>query len=408
MIRKFFFIATTALLILSVLAGIVSALDTQPAAAVKTNLENVRSYAAASQAAGLNYAVDGGQLFVGRPGEWRKVATPEGVIVGPLAVDSAHPGVLYMGAANDLAIYRTDGKDGWMRVALSDASVGGVTSIALDKANRMLYVGTDTAGVFRLRDVGSSMIASGHTELDAPVVQVATDSTGAGLVFARTRQALYQGENMGLAWNEVTTLGSTPTALEIVNGYPATVYVGTADRGLLTSQDGLTWSMANDGLAFVPGSRLSVDAITADPAQLDVLYVATSYRYGSTTVHQSPAGVHQTTNGGATWQPLVSQTDAVVAELLPVAGQTGAVYALTAASRQPLAIGAAPVMVASTAPVAPVAATGSIAWTTLMAWIIAGLAALALGYVMITDLRNQTKPAPTQQLALRRQPVNQR
>jgi hypothetical protein len=262
--------------------------------------------------------------------------------------------------------------------------------------------------VFRLRDVGSSMIASGHTELDAPVVQVATDSTGAGLVFARTRQALYQGENMGLAWNEVTTLGSTPTALEIVNGYPATVYVGTADRGLLTSQDGLTWSMANDGLAFVPGSRLSVDAITADPAQLDVLYVATSYRYGSTTVHQSPAGVHQTTNGGATWQPLVSQTDAVVAELLPVAGQTGAVYALTAASRQPLAIGAAPVMVASTAPVAPVAATGSIAWTTLMAWIIAGLAALALGYVMITDLRNQTKPAPTQQLALRRQPVNQR
>ncbi|MCB0049941.1 MAG: hypothetical protein KDE24_10410, partial [Caldilinea sp.] len=78
MIRKFFFISTTALLILALFAGIVSALETQPATVVKANLENVRFYAPASQSAGMNYAVDGGELFVGRPGEWRKVATPEG------------------------------------------------------------------------------------------------------------------------------------------------------------------------------------------------------------------------------------------------------------------------------------------------------------------------------------------
>lgn len=413
MIRKLFFIATTTILMLSLFAGIVSALGTQPgvtgkADAVKANLENVRAYAAAPQHAGLNYAVDGGVLYVGRPGEWRMVATPAGVIVGAVTVDSSRPGLLYIGAANELAIYRMDGRSEWLRVPLSNEYVGGVTSLAVDKANHLLYVGTDTAGVFRLRDVGTSMTAGGHVEISEPVVQVATDSTGAGLVFARTPSTLYHGENMGLNWSAVETLGSTPTALAVVNRYPATVYVGTADRGLLTSQDGATWSMANDGLAFVPGSRLSVDAITADPAQLDVLYVATSYLYGTTTVHQSPAGIQQTTDGGATWQSLASQTDAPVAELLPVAGQTGAVYALTAASRQPLAIGAAPVIVAAAPVVATVASSNGLATPTLAAWVIAALAALALGYALISDLRSKAAKPATAPLALRRQPASQR
>jgi len=406
MIRKLFFIATTAILILSVFTGIVSALDTQPgvtgkADEVKANLDNVRAYAAAPQSAGLNYAVDGGDLYVGRPGEWRKVATPAGIIVGAVAVDSSRPGLLYIGAANELAVYRTNGRSTWLRVPLSNAYVGGVTSLAVDKANHLLYVGTDTAGVFRLRDVGSSMIAGGQTPLNAAVVQVATDSTGAGLVFARTSSTLYRSDNLGINWREIENLGSTPTALAVVNRYPATVYVGTADRGLLTSQDGATWSLANDGLAFVPGSRLSVDAITADPAQLDVLYVATSYRYGTTTVHQSPAGIQQTTDGGATWQTLVSQTDAPVAELLPVAGETGAVYALTLASRLPLAIGAAPALVEAAPVVATVASRTGFATTTLAAWVIAALAALTLGYALVSDLRSQTRPV-NPAMALRR------
>lgn len=413
MIRKLFFIATTTILMLSLFAGIVSALDT-PAGiagkvdAVKANLENVRAYAAAPQSAGLNYAVDGGVLYAGRPGEWRKVATPDGVIVGAVAVDSSRPGLLYIGAANELAIYRMDNNQQWLRVPLSNDDVGGVTSLAVDKANRLLYVGTDTAGVFRLRDVGASLIAGGRAEFNAPVLQVATDSTGAGLIFARTPDTLYRGENMGLNWSAVENLGSMPTALAVVNRYPATVYVGTADRGLLTSQDGATWSMANDGLGFVPGSRLSIDAIAADPAQLDVLYVATSFLFGSTTVHQTPAGIQQTTNGGATWQPLLRQLDAPVAELLPVSGRTGAVYALTLASRQPLPIGAAPAMVEPAQVAATAASDNGFPATSVAAWVIAALAALALGYTLVSDLRSkQGKPA-TATVALRRQPASQR
>lgn len=114
---------------------------------------------------------------------------------------------------------------------------------------------------------------------------------------------------------------AAPTALAVVNRYPATVYVGTLDRGLLMSHDGVRWSMANDGLGFTPGVRLAVDAIAVDPAQLDVLYVATSYLFGHAEVHQTPSGVSMSVDGGGVWQPLATVAEAPVAELLPVTGR---------------------------------------------------------------------------------------
>jgi predicted RecA/RadA family phage recombinase len=401
MMRKAFFIITTAILIVAVSAGLVSALDVRDSGLVKANLENVRVYAPATHAAAINYAVDGGQLFAGRPGEWRQVNTPANVVVGAVAVDSARPGTLYIGAANDLTVYRsTDGGKGWLRVPLTNDFVGGVTALAVDSVNRIVYAGADTAGVFRLRDVGASMIAGGHTPLSEPVVQIATDNTGAGLAFVRTPMNLYRAENGGLEWSMVENLGSTPTALAVANSYPATVFVGTTDRGLLSSRDGATWTMANDGLGLVPGSRLKVDALSIDPAQLDVIYVATSYIYGSSEYHQSPVGVALSTNGAGSWSLLAADTQQAMAELLPVSGQTGAVYALTTGSRTPQALGSAPV----TAEAANVATTPAPAATSsVLAWIVAGLAALALGFALFTDAVRRSKTVrPVKQV---RQPM---
>jgi hypothetical protein len=394
MLRKLFFILTTAILVVAVFTGIVSALDMREPLVIKTNLENVGSFATATHITGMNYAVDNGELYAGRPGEWHKLATPENMIVGAVTADSSRPQVLYMGAANELAVYRsTDRGTNWDRVPLTDDFVGGVTSLAFDSVNRVLYVGTDTAGVFRLRDVGSSMIAGGQTLLDEPVKQVVTDNTGAGLAFVRTMMDLYRAENGGLNWSKVENLGSSPTALAVVNGTPATVFVGTTDRGIVSTQDGTTWALANDGLGMLPGTRVQVDALATDPAQLDVLYAAISFLTGSTQVHQAPVGVTMSTNGGASWSGLTNNTPQIVAELMPLAGQTGSVYALTTSSRAPLALGNAPVFADNPAIAgAPVEAPAPAADSTgILSWLVAGLAAASLVFALVYDAARRSK-----------------
>jgi hypothetical protein len=312
------------------------------------------------------------------------------VIVSAVAADSTDPSVVYIGAANEMSIYRTmDNGNSWLRIPLADGYVGGVTDIAVDGAQRLVYVGSDTAGLFRLRDVGSSVILSGHLLLDAPVLEVVADSTGKGMAFARTEWNLYRAENYGLAWVAVTNLQSAPTAVAIANTEPTQVYVGTMDRGILVSSDGLEWTTANAGLNYVPGSRLMVNDLAIDPAQPEVIYVATSFLYGTSEMHESPAGVAVSTDGAAAWSPINEAANLAVAELLPVSGLTGGVYALTTDSRTPLALGNAPIISEVAVASQPVAQPATTSGTSIFAWLIAGLAALALLFAVAMDLRSR-------------------
>ncbi len=386
--RKFAIVALTIVLVGAVFTGAVSALSGKAAPVVRPQLANVRDYSAAASQTD-SYAVDGGVLFQGQAGAWTQISTPEQVIVSAVAVDSTDPNIVYIGAANEMAIFRTlDNGNSWLRIPLADGFVGGVTDIAVDGAQRIIYVGTDTAGLFRLRDVGSSVTLSGHLLLDAPVLEVVADSTGKGMAFARTEWNLYRAENFGLSWVAVNNLQSAPTAVAIANTQPVQVYVGTMDRGLLVSNDGFEWTTANAGLNFVPGSRLMVNDLAIDPAQPEVMYVATSYLYGTNEIHVAPAGVAVSTNGAQAWSPINEAANLAVAELLPISGLTGGVYALTTDSRTPMALGNAPVITEVATASQPVAQP-SISLTSVLAWVIAGLAALALIFAVAMDLRSR-------------------
>jgi hypothetical protein len=399
-------IALTALLLLAAaLVTAWSAADLAPTRALattvnKTSLDNVRDFAPALTPDGLSYAVDGGTLYAGRPLDWQRVSVPDGVIVGAVALDANNPQNLYIGAADELALYRSsDGGENWLYVPLSTEAIGGVKDIAFDSHNRLLYVGTDTAGLFRLRDVGSSITDGGHFAVDEPIVEVATDSMSFGMAFFRTENALYRSENGGLGWIPVETLTSVPTALAVANTLPPTVYVGTMDRGLLRSDKGDVWMTANSGLNWVPGSRLRIDALAVDPQQPEVLYASTSYLYGSTTVHESPSGVWMSANASSEWAPVVHSTAAVVDDLMPVPGVTGAVYATSAQSRTPLALGIAPV---ASKVSAPAEATGPLAWAGF--WMGLGVAVVAaawLALLLVVELRKPVAAAQPARIRVR-------
>lgn len=387
-----FMIAMTVFLISVIFISVSQALAPEPLTLV-SELNNVRDYAPTRTDWAPSYVVDGGMLLAGAPLAWKAVQTPDNVIVSAVALDDRRAGVIYIGAANQLAIYRsTDSGQSWLRIPLRDQEyAGGVTDIAVDSVQRLVYVGTDTAGLFRLRDVGSSVILTGHVVLGEPVLEVAADSTGAGIALARTAWHLYRAENYGLHWVTVENLASVPTALAIADSWPTTIYVGTTDRGVLKSQDGLIWTMVNAGLGFVPGSRLEVNALSVDPRQPEVLYVATSYLYGSTEVHRSPAGVAMSTDAGASWLMLHVDIHTATVALLPVSGQTGAVYALTTQSRRPLALGHAPAAATVMTPAPTLAPARNATWvvTGWLAWIAAGVAALTLLFVIASDLRER-------------------
>ncbi|MEZ4863220.1 MAG: hypothetical protein R3C14_18010 [Caldilineaceae bacterium] len=386
---KLFAIVTFIILISALYTGAVNAGEPASLLQRKNQLENVRDYAPALSADALNYAIDGGLLFAGQPTAWQQLPTPANVIVGAVAQDPENAQTLYIGAANEMAIYRSqDAGAHWLRIPLSNDYIGGITDIAINPAQRTLYVGSDTAGIFRLRDIGSSMILSGHTMFDEAVLEIVADQKGAGLAFARTEWHVFRGISNGMEWMPLDMLTSAPTALAIVDTAPATIYIGTTDRGLLKSTDGFTWQMVNAGFAITPGTRLQVDALAADPVQPAVLYVAMSYLSGHYEVHQAPVGVLMSTDTAIHWTSLPTTVPAPIVRLLPVSGQSGAAYALTTQSRTPLAIGSAPIV--NTVDVSTVSASTNVSdtqWrTSLIAWVVAALASATLVWMLLSEL----------------------
>lgn len=406
--RHLFMVLVTVALIAAILGGVGRPRQANPTApSVQTTVENVRDYAAAVRPGAPAYVVDGGRLFVGQPGYWAEVSLPEGVIAGAVALAPAPRNslidVIYIGAANELAVYRSvDRGRSWLRTRLTHEVVhgdlaGGVTDLAVDPIQRLVYAGTDTAGLFRLRDGDNELTVSAQLLLDEPVLQVVTDLRGRGLVMVRTRWYLYRALDYGLTWMRVDTLNSLPATIAVTgpagDAEPPMMLVGTVDRGVVQSVDGIRWQPVNRGLTPDTAARTYVDALATDPLQPEVVYVATSQLVGPTFVHHTPDRLAYSVDGGANWTLLEGEElPSRAADLLPLSGHRGGVYVLTLTSRTPLAVGNVPPMDGASmgsavrepvqTPVSHPAPSGSL-W---LAWIVAGLAGLALIFALVVDL----------------------
>ena len=382
----------TTLLLLTLVASVGAAAGAEQDGISITGLDRVRAYAAAARVDGRSYAVDGGRLYFGVNGVWKPLAVPRGVIVNAVEVDRSDSDTVFIGAANRLSIFVSrDAGEGWMEVPLDLDTIGGVTALAFDASNRLLYAGTDADGVYRLRDIGAKvepgLIASGHLLLEEPVQEIAADSTGAGLAFVRTLEKLYRAEAYGLRWVAVNNLPGPPTAVAIADTSPPRVYAGTAGAGVLVSWDGASWRSVNHGLANLAGDQLVISDLAVDPAHPEVIYAATGV-LDAGELQGSSGKVAVSTNGGAQWERLAELEDAQAAELLPVTGRTGTVYVLTTASRTPLALGGESVL--ETAATAGPPASG-VRKPGQLAWILAGHASAALIILAAGEFRGRSR-----------------
>ena len=277
---------------------------------------------------------------------------------------------------------------------METAAIGGVTALALDAANRLLYVGTDTDGVYRLRDVSvggrDELIASGHLLLEEPVEEIAVDSTGAGLAFVRTQENLYRAEALGLRWVAVESLPGPPTAVAVADTRPPTVYAGAAGAGVVVSRDGVSWRSSGQGMGSADESRLLVYDLVVDAAQPGVIYAGAAIA-DSGDPQRVSSRVAMSVDGGERWS-ILAELDAVqVAELLPAPGRTGEVYALTTASRTPLAVGETGSM-----GLPEREETGAAGQSAAMplAWILAGHASAALLILTVGEIKGRIRRTP--------------
>ena len=170
----------------------------------------------------------------------------------------------------------------------------------------VLYAGTDQKGIYRLVSDGSlTAMQAAPAELALAAVQDLTSA--GGRLFAATPSTLFYTDDGGQTWVKSMPVPGSISALAATDR--DTVYVGTETWAVYKSTDaGLTWQPALEGLGLAAGQMVQITALQADPDQPGVLYAAVAYVVGSTQVHVSAGGTFMTLDGGDSWQALAGPT----------------------------------------------------------------------------------------------------
>jgi len=229
----------------------------------------------AASAVGVYKSVDGG-------GNWNTASTglPAGV-VRQLLFPTDAPGTLL--ATTRFALYRsTDGAATWAQVG---ASFSPLEPVSMAGVLSNIYVGTG-GGVQRSTDAGVTFttLQKLTTGLKAPVWVVRGDPLSSTTFFVGTNSGLWETTDDGQNWTDATT--NLPSGviwgLFIFPGAPNVRLVST-DAGIFRSTDfGATWNATDVGWGGGP--------LVADPFQPDTTV------YGG-----SSNGALVSTNQGITW-----------------------------------------------------------------------------------------------------------
>ena len=229
---------------------------------------------------------EGGGVFKSADGGESWAAVHQGLFdakVWGLAIDPTTPSTLYAGASNGVS-KSVDGAGSWFW-ASRGVLAATAKSLALDGS--AVYVGTDSAGVFRSSDAGVQwVLARKGLTGDDLLGSLAADPLAPGTLYAGTLgRGVYRSTNGGARWVPVNVGLTDRNVRSVAVDGTSRVYAGT-DDGVFESLDGGGhWrSVLRPYVGWV------VSVVAADPTLPDAVYAAGWYD-----------AVYKSTDGGATW-----------------------------------------------------------------------------------------------------------
>ena len=205
-----------------------------------------------------------------------------------------------------------------------------VWSLAIDPHTPyILYAGTDSGGVFRSWDSGTTWTAVSTGLTNAHVRSLAINPLAPSTLYAGTTGGVFRSTNNGSTWTPVNTglSNSQVSSLAINPLTPSTLYAGTTGGVFRSTNGGSTWTTASAGLTDpwvwslqsmslrqrssmpAPWAAFSAPRMVGPPGatsagltDLWVLCLAVD-PLACTTLYAGTAsgGVSRSTNGGATW-----------------------------------------------------------------------------------------------------------
>jgi hypothetical protein len=248
------------------------------------------------------------RLYAGTS-DWTNVG-PMGGRLGPLAIDSQNPGVIYLGA--DTGVFKSiDGGASWKNAGLNGLVV---RALIIDPQQpTILYALTEgPPAVFKSTDGGASWNESDSGLPGANAIAIDPQNTGtlyalcpSSLPFFPNRSApgLFESTDAGANWSMIDGPVRDPhfgySDIAVDPKTPGTLYVGVMAvgvSGVFKSVDGGTsWSEADIGLSAAPISWTGPGArLTIDPTIPTTIYATSRW------------GVYKTTDGAASWHAINS------------------------------------------------------------------------------------------------------
>ena len=230
--------------------------------------------------------------------------------VESLAVDPRDPDRVYAGTWRQA--YRTvDGGQSWHRIHQGMAIDRDVFSVTIDPRNPDALLAGTCNFIYVSGSGGDSWteLRKGLARDHNRVHLVAHDPANPEILYAGTRGALYRSIDGGKTFH-IALANVSVTSIQ-VSPFGLPVYVGTEERGVMVSRDGIGFEEDNEGL---DASR--VVAFDALPGAPRVLFAARSE--GPTT-----DSVYYSTDIGRTWRelgfgPPLGRVKAIRAQLQPV------------------------------------------------------------------------------------------